>query len=78
MDNYFLIGCESIEVYETDKIINFWSNKFMKKRDREFRKNGLGFFETGQKPTFQNLRASVIKHSETVNANCSTKMLNIQ
>ena len=45
MDNYILRGYESIEVYETDKIINFWSKNFIeKKRDREFQKIRIGLF----------------------------------
>ena len=29
IDNYKLIGCESDELYENDKLFNFWSNKYI-------------------------------------------------
>ena len=29
IDNYILIGCESDELFENDKLFNFWSNKFI-------------------------------------------------
>ena len=32
IDNYFLIGCESDDLYENDNLFNFWSNKFINKR----------------------------------------------
>ena len=28
-DNYILIGCESDDLFENDKLFNFWSNKFI-------------------------------------------------
>ena len=31
IDNYILIGSESDELYENDKLFNFWSNKFINK-----------------------------------------------
>ena len=30
--NFILIGCESDKLFENDKLFNFWSIKFMKKR----------------------------------------------
>ena len=29
IDNYILIGCESDELHENDKLFNFWSNKII-------------------------------------------------
>ena len=29
IDNYILMGCESEELYENDKLFVFWSNKFI-------------------------------------------------
>ena len=29
IDNYILIGCESDELFENDKLFNFWSNKYI-------------------------------------------------
>ena len=44
VDNYILIGFESDEKYENDKLFNFWSNKFFfKKRSTENRFQGNGF-----------------------------------
>ena len=31
VDNHKLIGCESVEFYENDKLSNFWSNEFIKR-----------------------------------------------
>ena len=31
IDNYFLIGCQSDEIFENDKQFNFWSNKLVNK-----------------------------------------------
>ena len=42
VDNYKLIGCESGELYDFDKLFNFWSNKFIIKEmeKRNFSKTG--------------------------------------
>ena len=32
IDNYILIGCESDELYENNKLLNFWSKKFINKQ----------------------------------------------
>ena len=34
--NYFLIGCESDELYENNKLFNFWSSKLINK-EKEMR-----------------------------------------
>ena len=31
IDNFILIGCESDELYENDKLFNFWSNNSVNK-----------------------------------------------
>ena len=31
IDNYIIIGCESDELYEKDKLFNFWSTNFINK-----------------------------------------------
>ena len=36
IDNYILIGCESEEIYEIDKLFNFWSVRFI---NEEIEKN---------------------------------------
>ena len=42
---YILIGCESDEIYENDKVFNLWSNKFMNKKieKRGFKITGGSF-----------------------------------
>ena len=39
---YILIGCESVEIYKNDKLINFWSNKFVNQEieKRDFKITG--------------------------------------
>ena len=45
IDNYILIGSESDEMYENDKLFNFWSNKFINKEieNRNFKLTGWPF-----------------------------------
>ena len=44
-DNYILIGCESDDLYESDNLFNFWSNKFINKEIEigDFTKTGWFF-----------------------------------
>ena len=43
--NYISIGCESDEIYEKNKLFNFWSNKFINKEIeiRNFKTTGWFF-----------------------------------
>ena len=45
VDSYILIGCESDELFENDKLFNFWSNKLINKEieNRNFRLTGWPF-----------------------------------
>ena len=45
IDNYILIGCESDESFENDKLFNFWSNKFINEevQKRKFKITGWPF-----------------------------------
>ena len=45
IDNYILIGCESDELFENDKLFNFWSNKFINEevQKRKFKITGWPF-----------------------------------
>ena len=45
IDNYTLIGCESDELVENDKLFKFWSNKLINKeiRKRKFKITGWLF-----------------------------------
>ena len=45
-DKYVLIGCESVDLYENDKLFNFWSNKIINKEIemRSFKITGWSFF----------------------------------
>ena len=42
VNNYILIGSESDELFENDKLFNFWSNKFINKEieNRNFKLTG--------------------------------------
>ena len=42
IDNFISIGCESDELYEMDKLFNFWSIKFLNKEieNRDFKITG--------------------------------------
>ena len=44
--NYILIGCESDELFENDKLFNFWSNKFLNKEieKKKFQINTMAFY----------------------------------
>ena len=44
-DSYILFGCESDELFESDILFNFWSNKFKNTEieKRKFRKTGWSF-----------------------------------
>ena len=43
--NFILVACESDELYENDKLINSWWNKFSKKEieKRDFNRSGWPF-----------------------------------
>ena len=45
IDKYILMACESDELYEIDKLFNFWSKKFLKKEidKRDFKITGWSF-----------------------------------
>ena len=45
VDKYMVIGCELDELYENDKLFNFWSNKFTNKEIelRSFKITGWSF-----------------------------------
>ena len=67
IDNYILFGCESDELFENDKLFNFWSNKFISKEIemRDF-KTTRSFFMTIVKRNnffkFQGLCIKLKKH----------------
>ena len=45
VNNYILVGSDSDEFYENDKLFNFWSNKFINKEieNRNFKLKGWSF-----------------------------------
>ena len=53
-DNFILIGCESNRLYENDKLINFRSNKVIKKeiQQRGFKISGWSFMTLVKKSIF--------------------------
>ena len=54
IDNYILIGCESDELYENNKLFNFWSNKCInkEKEDRDFKMTGYPFMTLVKRNNF--------------------------
>ena len=54
VDNYILIGCESDELFENDKLFNFWSNKLINKEieNRNFRLTGWPFMTLVKRNNF--------------------------
>ena len=54
VDNYILIGSESYELYENDKLFNFWSNKFINKEleNRNFKLTGWPFMTLVKRNNF--------------------------
>ena len=54
IDNYILIGCESDELYENNKIFNFWFNKFINEeiQKRKFKITGWSFLSLVRRNNF--------------------------
>ena len=54
IDNYILIGCESDELFENDKLFNFWSNKFINNEieKRDFQITGRLFITLVKRNNF--------------------------
>ena len=54
IDNYILIGCESDEIYENNKLFNFWSNKFIIEeiQKRKFKITGWPFMTLVKRNSF--------------------------
>ena len=54
IDNYILIACESDELYENNKLFNFWSNKFINEeiQKRKFKITGYLFMTLVKRNNF--------------------------
>ena len=54
VDNYILIGSESDELYENNKLFNFWSNKLINKEieNRNFKLTGWPFMTLVKRNNF--------------------------
>ena len=54
VDNYILIGCESDELFEIDKLFNLWSNKFINEavQNRKFKITGWLFMTLVKRNNF--------------------------
>ena len=61
IDNYVLIGCESDELYENDKLFNFWSNKFINNKieKRDFQITGWPFMTLVKRNNFFKIQGVV-------------------
>ena len=61
IDNYVLIGCESDELFENDKLYNFWSNKFINKEieNRDFQITGWSFMTLVKRNNFFKIQGLV-------------------
>ena len=54
LDNYMLFGCKLDEIFEYDKLFNFWSVKFINKEIemRNFKKTGCPFMTLVKRNNF--------------------------
>ena len=54
IDNYILIGCQLDELFENDKLFNFWSNKFINEeiQKRDFQMSGRSFMTLVKRNNF--------------------------
>ena len=54
VDTYILIGCESDELNENNKLFNFWSNKYINKdiENRDFKLTGWPFMTLVKRNNF--------------------------
>ena len=61
IDNYILIGCESEELFENDKLFKFWSNKFINNEieNRNFQKTGWPFMTLVKRNIFFKIQGVV-------------------
>ena len=61
VDNCILIGCESDEIFETDKLFNFWSNKFINNEieKRDFQTTGWPFMTLVKRNNFFKIQGVV-------------------
>ena len=61
IDNYILIGCESDELYENDKLFNFWSNKYINNEieKRNFQISGWPFITLVKRNNFFKIQSII-------------------
>ena len=61
IDNYILIGCETDELFENDKLFNFWSNKFINNEieKRYFQTTGWPFMTLVKRNNFFKIQGIV-------------------
>ena len=61
IDNYILIGCESDELFENDKLFNFWSNKYINNEieKRDFQITGWPFMTLVKRNNFFKIQGIV-------------------
>ena len=61
IDNYILIGCESDELFENDKLFNFWSNKYINNEieKRNFQISGWPFITLVKRNNFFKIQSII-------------------
>ena len=61
IDNYILIGCESDEFFENNKLFNFWSNKYINNEieKRNFQISGWPFMTLVKRNKFFKIQGIV-------------------
>ena len=61
IDNYVLTGCDSDEIFENDKLFNFWSKKFINKgiEMRNFKLTGWPFMTLVKSNNFFKIQSFV-------------------
>ena len=62
IDNYVLIGSESDELFENDKLFNFWSNKFINKEieNKDFKITGWPFMTLVKRNNFFKIQSIIV------------------
>ena len=69
VDNFTLIGNESDELYESDKLFNFWSEKFFEKkiRKRDFKLTGWSLMTLVKRNNFFKTQSIVCSSTQKPN-----------
>ena len=77
VDNYIIIGCESDDLYENDKLFNFWSKKILNEeiKMRDFKVRGWFLMTLVKRNNIQlKIRAYVCSLKQKHNQECDVDL----